>query len=285
MVGIIIVNYNDWDNLRNCIKSIVVNMPYKIYVVDNASNSNVYEQELRAIHNVTYIKSNINGGYSFGNNLGLGYAVNDGCEYFIISNTDIVFESNSIDNLVYPLKNKFCDIVGPRVYLPSGEKQEEILGIRVTPISKIKLIFNSASNGLFFKKFRNKFNNRSRNNLENYQVYGVSGCCFAFNKLTFESVLPFDENIFLYNEEWLFSEKAFRKNLRTIIDNKANVLHMHGATTKNLKLFSYQCFVKSEYYLLNTLFPKFFILNGLISCLRLPKLIIIYFNERLNYKI
>jgi GT2 family glycosyltransferase len=285
MLGIIIVNYNDWDNLRNCMQSIVVNMPYRIYIVDNLSKPNIYANELTKLENVTYIQSVINGGYSFGNNLGLTCAVNDGCEYFVISNTDIVFESNSIDNLVYPLINKFCDIVGPRVYLPSGDKQEEILGIRVTPISKIKLIFNSASNGFFFKKFKDKFNNRNRNNLESYDVYGVSGCCFAFNKLTFQNVLPFDENIFLYNEEWLFSEKSFKQNLRTIINNKSNVLHIHGATTKNLKLFSYQCFVKSEYYLLKTLFPKFFILNILIYCLRLPKLIIIYFKERLFYKI
>ena len=285
MLGIIIVNYNDWDNLRNCIQSIVVNMPHRIYIVDNLSKPNLYANELTKLENVTYIQSAINGGYSFGNNLGLTCAVKDGCEYFVISNTDIIFESNSIDNLVQPLISKFCDIIGPRVFLPNGDKQEEILGIRVTPITKIKLIFNSGFNGLIFKKIRKKFNNVDRNNSDSYQVYGVSGCCFAFNKLTFEKVLPFDENIFLFNEEWLLSEKSFRNDLRIIINNKSNVLHMHGATTRNIKLLSYYYFVKSEFYVLRTLFPNYFILNVIILIMRLPKLLFLYFNEKLINKL
>lgn len=285
MLGIIIVNYNDWDNLRNCVQSIVVNMPYRIYIVDNSSKPNLYANELTKLENVTYIQSTINGGYSFGNNLGLTCAVNDGCEYFVISNTDIIFESNSIDNLVQPLVSKFCDISGPRVFLPNGDKQEEILGIRVTPLTKIKLILNSGLNGLIFKKNKNKFNNVDRNNSDIYAVYGVSGCCFAFNKLTFEKVLPFDENIFLYNEEWLLSEKSFRNDLRIIINSKSNVLHMQGATTQNIKLFSYYCFVKSEFYVLRTLFPNYFILNVIILIMRLPKLLFVYFNEKLINKL
>jgi GT2 family glycosyltransferase len=186
---------------------------------------------------------------------------------------------------VQPLLSKFCDIIGPRVFLPNGDKQEEILGIRVTPITKIKLILNSGLNGMIFNKNKNRFNNVDRNNSDSYSVYGVSGCCFAFNKLTFEKVLPFDENIFLYNEEWLLSEKSFRDDLRIFINNKSNVLHMQGATTQNMKLFSYYCFMKSEFYVLRTLFPNYFILNVIILTMRLPKLLFVYFNEKLINKL
>lgn len=62
MLGIIIVNYNDWDNLRNCINSIEVNIPYKIYVVDNASKQNSYSEELQKNKNIVFMKSEINGG-------------------------------------------------------------------------------------------------------------------------------------------------------------------------------------------------------------------------------
>lgn len=64
MIGIIIVNYNDWNNLKNCIRSIEVDMHYRIYVVDNASKTDLFIKELKVADNVTYIQSNINGGYS-----------------------------------------------------------------------------------------------------------------------------------------------------------------------------------------------------------------------------
>lgn len=282
MIGIIIVNYNDWDNLRKCIKSISLQLPYKIYVVDCASKESPYIVELQKTENITYIQSSINGGYSFGNNLGLKKAIKDGCKYFIISNTDIVFEKNSIQNLIIPLQNKDCDIVGPNVILSSGEKQEEILGVRVTPISKLKLIINSGTKGVLFSKFKARFSNLNNNGLLKYAVYGISGCCFAFNKSASEKVFPYDENIFLYNEEWMLAERAYREGLRTIINKDSTVFHLHGATTtKQLKLFSYRCFVESEFYVLKTLFPRFLILNFVIFFCRLPKYIYIYIKERL----
>ena len=282
MIGIIIVNYNDWNNLKNCIRSIEVDMHYRIYVIDNASKEDLFIEELKAANNVTYIQSNINGGYSRGNNLGLKQALKDGCDFFMISNTDIVFNKYSINNLIVSLQNNECDIVGPKILLPNGSEQEEILGVRVTPFSKIKLIINSATRGLIFKQFKAKFNNLKNLDMDSYQVYGVSGCCFVFNKVAIEMVFPLDENIFLYNEEWLLSEMSFRKNLRTMVNKNSVILHIHGATTKKIKIFSYYCFIKSEFYVINTLFPKFLILNLIILLMRLPKFLFVYFKERIQ---
>ena len=125
-LSIIIVNYNDWNNLRNCISSINVEMPYKIYVVDNASKPHSYSEELQKNINVVYIKSNINGGYSFGNNLGLERSLIDECEYFLISNTDIIYNNDSINSLLHPLLNRECDVVGPKVNLPNDKLQDII---------------------------------------------------------------------------------------------------------------------------------------------------------------
>lgn len=279
MIAIIIVNYNDWDNLKLCINSISLEIPYKVYVVDSDSKASNYIQELRKNSKVTFIQSPINGGYSFGNNLGLKRALEDGCDYFLISNTDIIFNKNSIENLISPLEDNICDIVGPKVILSNGKRQEEILGVRVRPISKLKLIMNSVTNGILFKDYKIKFNNIDRHNLLTYKVYGVSGCCFAFNKLTFTKVFPFDEHIFLYNEEWMLAEKAYRANLRTMINCKSVVQHMHGSTTKNIKLFSYACFIKSEFYVLRKLFPEYFILNYIIVFTRVPKYIYLFARE------
>ena len=279
MLGIIIVNYNDWDNLKNCLKSIVLDISYRIYIVDNASRHNSFSKELINYDNTTLITSDTNRGYSAGNNLGLKQAIKDGCDFFLISNTDIVFSECSIERLIFSLQNRECDIVGPKIYLSNKKIQEQILGIRITPIEKLKLIFNSATKDIMFKNLKSNFNNKHNIGLIKYKVYGLSGCCFAFNKFVAEEILPFDENIFLYNEEWLLAEKCFKKGLITLINNESEVLHLHGSTTKSLKFFAYKCFVKSEKYLLNMCFPGNVIINNLIYITRLPKLFIKYFKE------
>ncbi len=283
MLAIIIVNYNDWSNLQNCINSICVGFSYRIYVVDNASKKNLYINELKQNQNVVYIESEINGGYSYGNNVGLKRALEHGCNYFIISNTDIIYNNRSIESLISILKQNNFDIVGPKILLPSGKIQEEILGVRVNPFGKIKLIFNSASNNLFFKQYRRLFNNKDKRQEGYYEVYGLSGCCFAFNEKIAREILPFDEKIFLFNEEWYIAEKSYSKGFKTMITCDSIVVHLHGATTKHIKLFSYKEFVKSEFYVLNKLFPKFFLVNLLILLLRFPKLIFLFLKERISF--
>jgi GT2 family glycosyltransferase len=154
--------------------------------------------------------------------------------------------------------------------------------VRVTPHDKIKLILNSATRGLLFNEFRYRFNNKNHASKEKYRVYGVSGCCFAFNLTVAKDIKPFDDKVFLYNEEWLLAEKCYRSGLTVILTKQSRVVHVQGATTKSLKLFTYHCFMKSEAYVLKTLFPEYYISNFVIKTLRLPRLLSIHINQKLR---
>ena len=92
--AIIILNYN---SKKDTIKYVSEIKDYKvldtIIVVDNnSSNQNEFE-DLKKLENdkVYVIKSDKNGGYSYGNNFGLRFleSLNQNYDYVVISNPDV----------------------------------------------------------------------------------------------------------------------------------------------------------------------------------------------------
>lgn len=76
----------------------------------------------------------------------------------------------------------------------------------------------------------------------------ISGCCFAVDRDKFISIGKFDENVFLYNEENIFSLKIARAGLQIIYCPNADILHDHGSTTGNRNVFVDREYVKSTLY-------------------------------------
>ena len=73
-VGIIILNWNTRDLLQRCLETVLASegdFTYKVVVVDNASSDGSVEMVREHFPQVEVIASDINGGYPYGNNLGL----------------------------------------------------------------------------------------------------------------------------------------------------------------------------------------------------------------------
>ena len=73
-LGIIILNYNTRDLLRDCLRSVLDDQgdfSCQVCVVDNASHDGSADMVARAFPQVHLIRSTVNGGFSYGNNLGL----------------------------------------------------------------------------------------------------------------------------------------------------------------------------------------------------------------------
>ena len=99
MLGIIILNYQTWEISIRCMESIkdtIGEIPYHIYLVDNASPILMPEicQNYLAKHRetVSFLQAAENRGYAAGNNIGIRQALDDHCEYLLITNNDIVFQ-------------------------------------------------------------------------------------------------------------------------------------------------------------------------------------------------
>ena len=94
-VSIIIVNYNTPELTENCINSIISQTQgicYEIIVIDNAStdNSNLI---LSSDRRINFIQSSKNGGFGYGNNLGMKIAKGN---YFMLLNSDTLLQNNAV---------------------------------------------------------------------------------------------------------------------------------------------------------------------------------------------
>ena len=95
-VGIVVLNYNNYQDTIACIDSIMTvekNINYQIFVVDNNSgNCSVSVISQRYGDCVNLIISNRNLGYAGGNNLGIAAAVEAGMDYICILKQPITME-------------------------------------------------------------------------------------------------------------------------------------------------------------------------------------------------
>ena len=102
-VGIVILNYMTYELTINCLDNLN-NMEYNnffVVVVDNLSPNNSYEKIFEYIskgkfkYDIYLLKSDKNGGYSYGNNLGVKKAENLKADYILIMNNDIFIKENN----------------------------------------------------------------------------------------------------------------------------------------------------------------------------------------------
>jgi len=252
MIGIIILNYNSWDQTSECIKSIFdanLKLDFRIYLVDNNSSVPIpeYMKKYIKIDNLIYLQSKLNKGFAAGNNIGLREAYKDECEYFILSNNDVVIKKGVIEEIIEDLSNyEDVGIIGPRVVLPNGKMQETHLGCKMTLGGKYIYILRKTPLKRWSEGFLSNYI-IDDNLKESRYVYGVSGCFFGLSRKCLQDIGYLDENTFLYEEENILGVKMEEKGWKTIYNPTITILHKHGQSTKE-KAFAYICQIESEIY-------------------------------------
>lgn len=102
---IIILNYNDWKTTVNLVENVIkYDKVENIVVVDNCSTDKSFIElctRYSSIDKVFIIKSKRNGGYAYGNNYGIKFALKEFMpDLFIIANPDIYFSEKLINKMI-----------------------------------------------------------------------------------------------------------------------------------------------------------------------------------------
>lgn len=253
MVGIVILNYKNWNETIDCVNSIIktTKIKFKIYIVDNYSPNNSFEElscYFEDNNNIVIIHSDNNCGYAAGNNLGIKTAMEE-CDEILVSNPDIIFRDNAIDNMIDFLNTKKeLGVVGPKVL-------DENLAIQKytrKPLTFKRYISIKKPFIYFMKKTQKEYLHRSYNYSSNFIFQGmVSGCCFAIKNKIVSAIGGFDENTFLFGEEDIIGIKLMRMGIKAGICIDAEVIHK-GSTTIGKKTSPFSDFHRyvSVYYVL-----------------------------------
>ncbi|MEL6270346.1 MAG: glycosyltransferase, partial [Chloroflexota bacterium] len=132
-IGIVILNWNTHDLLQRCLETVFASegdFTYEVVVVDNASTDGSTDMVRERFPQATLIVSAVNGGYPYGNNLGLrhlGYHDGGGTapqapRYALLLNPDTEVPADALYEMIrYMDARPEIGVAGPKLMLPSGD--------------------------------------------------------------------------------------------------------------------------------------------------------------------
>ena len=239
-LGIVILNWNTRDLLRDCLRSAYASrgdFAYRVCVVDNASGDGSAAMARAEFPQALVVESPVNSGYAAGNNLGLramgfGKGLNDGPRYALLLNPDTVLPETALaDMLAYMDVHPGCGAAGPKLVLPNGEldlacrrsfPSPEISFYRMTGLSK------------FFPRSRlfGRYNVTYLSPDVETEVDSVVGAFMLVRREAIAQVGLLDETFWMYGEDldWAFAIKQAGWQVR--YNPAVAVLHVKRAASR-----------------------------------------------------
>ncbi len=234
--AIIILNYNTFDDTVCCIESIrkyTTNDVYKIYIVDNNSldkSGDKLAQKYEKDDEISVIISDVNLGFSGGNNIGIKSALNDGFEYVYLLNSDIILLNDAFANMQKALEdNETAAVVGPSIYSPDNKyvqyaRKGITLATYLSSQRSVETICPSLNKKLRYYSYSPD---------EDFVFDGmVSGCCFGMSAAFIKTAECMDDKVFMYYEEDILAHLLKKYGKKAMIASQAQVVHNEGSSTK-----------------------------------------------------
>lgn len=216
-LAIVLVDYNGLDDTRKCLESLAnLTSTATIIVVDNASKVNVANALQHHFPNAQFLRSETNGGWAGGNNLGLHGALARGADLIALLNNDTTVTPDFAERLIDTATNHpQLSVFGPviRYMAPPHEVQTE--GVR----------FNTPHEPGFFQRVTVPL---AAGQVTSVDI--VNGCCLVLRREVAERIGAIDEDFFLIHEESDFCLRAQKAGFKLGVLGEALVFHKGSST-------------------------------------------------------
>ena len=248
-VSIIIVNYNTYGLVLQCIESVIKTTScilYEIIVVDNNSPNREIEDLNKVFPQVKLILNNDNSGFGIANNI--GNRVANG-KFILLLNSDTIVLDNSIYELYkFMSENPHVGACGGNLYDEKFKPATSFTRFMPSILSDIDYFFYNIYSKFLYGKDLNYCYGESPILIRG----NISGADLMISKHVFDELGGFDENFFMYYEETdlLFRIRAI--NYKTYIVPSSKIIHLEGASEalKSIKLgWTYES--KEKYFIKN----------------------------------
>ncbi len=216
-LGIVIVNWNTRDLLRDCLRSIEQSkdVSYRVVVVDNASDDGSAEMVRTEFPHVALIANANNCGYPAANNQGLrmlGFerdGSDDAPRYALALNPDTLLPPDALREMVaYMDADPRVGAAGPKLVLPDGSL--DLACRRSFPTPEISFYRMVGLSKLFPRSKRfGRYNLTYLDPDVETEVDSVVGAFMLVRREAIQRVGLFDETFFMYGEDldWAFRIK------------------------------------------------------------------------------
>ncbi|MFA6980674.1 MAG: glycosyltransferase family 2 protein [Ignavibacteriaceae bacterium] len=264
-LSIIIVNYNSFQILTECLDSIYKftdkQTIFEIILVDNNSNEGDIRDILRKYPQINLIVNKENRGFSAANNQGLEVATG---KYILFLNNDTLFIEDTINKTIAFLEDFGKDsVIGCRLLNANKSLQPSV-------VDKDTL-GNSFGENLFLYRFfkgvkkLNKYYYSDNEPQQPTKVDIVKGAFILCSKKIVDELYGFDARFFFYAEETDFCMRAADLGYNVVYFPQTEIIHLGGvATDKNLWFkFKNQSIAKIQIYQKHFKGMEFFLLVAL----------------------
>jgi len=262
---VVIVSYNGKNILKNCLQSVFEQtdgIDFEVIVSDNGSVDGSLGLVKELFPSVKLFENGENLGFAKANNLALPHCNG---RYILLLNPDTVLQSNAIRTMVGFMDNHpDTGACGPKLLNSDGGLQFSARNFPSIP--------NQIAESLFLHKLFPAVMGFGELIMKpsfyqtTHTVDWVTGAALMIRRQALNDVGMLDERYFMYSEEkdWCFN--ARKKGWRIALVSEAEIMHIHGDSGTNPKLFSMMIKSKQLFYKKN--YPPLKA-NALISVMRL----------------
>jgi len=238
-LSVIIVNYNGFVFLKDCLNSLqdkLQSISYEIIILDNNSNDESCAYIKQNYPTITLIESKVNFGFGKGNNEAVKYASG---KHLLLFNNDTIL----LDDISLAIKtldeNKEIGVIGinmltaQKKYIPAAGNFPNFKNmLRFVNLLDLGDEFKT---GVFSKKY--------------YEVDWLCGSFLLIPRDVYIKIRGFDEDYFMYVEDVDFCKKIADIGLKRVFIPSLSYKHFVGFNKKKNKLLvnGYRIYLKKHY--------------------------------------
>lgn len=237
----IVVFKNNNKDILNVIEYLDKSIVSSIYIIDNSPTDKLKKHIQNTSKKIVYIFGQGNVGYGTAHNIAIRNSINDtNTKYHLVLNSDICFDKNVLTILLQKMEDNFSiGMIMPKVLNVDGSVQilpkllPSPFDLMIRVIKPIQRIFKGKNKQYTLEDYYN----------QELNVPILSGCFSLFRVEALKVVGLYDENFFMYFEDFDISRRIHSK-YKTIYYPLVSITHAHErGAAKNFRLF--KIFLKS----------------------------------------
>lgn len=216
-IGIVTVLYNSEPVLEDFFRTLN-EQTYKdfiLYLVDNASKDDSVSKGQKYVKSVSFeckwLLQKENLGVAEGNNIGIKAALEDKCDYVLLSNNDIVLQPDTIEKLLAGMLSMKATMAVPKIYYWDNPKKIWMAG--------------GGFQWLQFSTYHRGENEDDKGQYDESVLIGYAPTCFMLIESSVFSRVGFmDKNYFVYYDDTDFVWRATKIGTEKLVYIPKSVL-------------------------------------------------------------
>ena len=230
----IVLYNNDLAMLEKAVRSFLESeFIYRLYLIDNSPTQ--YLRRLATEDRIIYCHNSSNLGFGAAHNIAFRMASEIGSCYHFVANPDVFFDKEVIAAMLnYIETNQNVGMIMPQILNFDGSIQY-LPKLLPSPVGILLRKFKYPP--IMYQKFINEYELRFVDQNIIYDAPILSGCFSLCSLRAIEDVGMFDDNFFMYFEDWDLSRRMHQK-YRTVYFPFVSVFHGYErGAGKSFKLF------------------------------------------------